>query len=203
MKTRSRDLSAFISFTLFVFMLLSIVLFFTSPLMAGTLTGQITDDTGEAMENISVMVFQGNDPDRLNAPPEELKQAIMGRTDNSGNFSIIIPDNIDKFNFKVRLNSTFYSPIIINDISNKTGSFNLGGPMIANFPRDETFWVTSDTNSDIPGTNSIDTNRWEQLKVRGKLMPIVFPKTIIESLKSEPVEEQHPVIRGLPQKQVK
>ncbi len=180
--------------------ILALFLSLTAAVQAGTFAGQVLEDNGETMDNIVVMAYTGDDPDRYTAMPDELSRAFQARTDKDGNFSLSIPDDITSFNFKVKIDTAVYNPIVYKDIPNKIGTFTIGEPFVACTINSESFWISSDANAKVPNTLSTDTNRWEQLKVRGKLLPIYFREARIEPLTVEPVEGSQPELRGLPKR---
>jgi hypothetical protein len=187
------------SLWIFVFLIISLLLVLR-PVQAGTLTGTLYNEDGDPMDEILVMAYTGDDPERAAALPEEISNAIKTRTDKNGNFSITIPDSITSYTLKVRVDTAYYNPLVFHNLRNEPGTHGLKDRLIATIHNSEPFWVTSDTNAKIPNTLSIDTNRWEQLKVRGKPMPIIFPETRIEPLSIGTTEEKPMEIRGFPKK---
>jgi hypothetical protein len=175
-----------------------LLLLFTATVRAGTLTGQVIEENGEPMECVLVLGYTGNDPERPTAMPDELSLAFQARTDNSGNFSLTIPDTVKTFNLKIKIDTAIYNPIHMKGIENREGSFTIGEPFVAISINNEPFWISSDANAQVPNTLSTNTNRWEQLKVRGKLLPIYFREAKIEPLTVTANDATQPVLHGLP-----
>ncbi|MDQ7823816.1 MAG: hypothetical protein RDV48_13540 [Candidatus Eremiobacteraeota bacterium] len=171
-----------------------------SAAYAGTIEGTLLEDTGEPVEGIPILIYEGEDPERYTAYPDEIGKAIRGRTEKNGNFSINVPARMKTFNLKVKVDTTYYYPIELKHIPNQEGTFSLPEKLLVRFIDNEPFWVTSDDNSRNPNTLSVNTNRWEQIKARGKSIPIYFPPVKFEPLFVTPVEGKTPELRGLPVK---
>jgi len=182
------------------YIILAFLFSLSAAVHAGTFTGLVLEENGEVMDNIVVLAYTGEDPERYTALPDELSRAFQTRTDREGKFSLTIPDTIKTFTFKVKIDTAIYNPIIMKDLENRSGTYSLGEPFVACTINSENFWISSDANAKVPNTLSTDTNRWEQIKVRGKLLPIYFRETRIEPLTVEPVEGSEPELKGLPQR---
>lgn len=180
------------------FILALLILLAASPVYAGVVKGIVIDDTGVPVEGMTVYVYTGEDPERYTAMPEEKSRAIYSKTDASGNFSINVPDNIKTFNLRIKVDTTFYKDVSLNGIQNQPGVIQFRDAFIQQYGNNEQYWVSTDTNSSTPSTDSHFTNRWEQSKARGDGYYIYFPEPKIEPLRYEASGEAIPEIRGLP-----
>jgi hypothetical protein len=170
------------------------------PVQAGTLTGMLFNEDGDPMDDITVLAYTGEDPERATALPEELARAIKTKTDKDGAFTITIPDSMRTFTLKVKVDTAYYNPLVFQNLRNEPGTRRLKDRLVATIYNSEPYWVSNDANSKNANTLSKDTNRWEQLKVRGKPMPIIFLETRIEPLTTTTTENKPMEIRGFPKK---
>jgi len=180
----------------------ALVLSWNTCAQAGTLTGKLIDDTGEPLEGINILAYTGQDPERYTAMPEELEKAIKTKTDSNGAFSLMIPDSMPSFNLKIKVDSAYFNPMLYKDVKNEPGTFRLADTLVATMINCEEYWVSSDANSGNSNTLSHYTNRWEQIKVRGKVgIPLYLPPPKIEPITVEDMTTTTmPEIKGFPKR---
>ncbi|MHC9542522.1 MAG: carboxypeptidase-like regulatory domain-containing protein [Vulcanimicrobiota bacterium] len=188
-------------FWIILFCLAGLFFSMSPAAQAGTLTGKLTDDTGEPLDGISVIAYTGADPERYNAMPEELERAIKSKTDSNGAFSLTIPDSMPTFNLRIKVDTAYFNPLFYKDVKNESGTFQIAETFVATIINCEEYWVSSDANSCNSSSLSHYTNRWEQLKVRGKVgIPLFLPPPKIEPITVDDVKSPMPEIRGFPKR---
>ncbi|GEM_PF-2324940 len=184
-----------------MFCTIALIISWSLPAKAGTLTGKLIDDTGEPLDGITILAYTGDDPERYSAMPEEMERAVKSKTDSNGAFSITIPDNMPSFTLKVKVDTAYYNPIIFKAVRNEPGTFQVSDTLVATMINCEEYWVSSDANSGNANTLSHYTNRWEQLKVRGKFaVPLFLPPPKIEPITVDDMKSPMPEIRGFPKR---
>lgn len=170
---------------------------------AAMITGQLVDEDGDPLSGVSIKVYatKGITPQ----PPdyETPQPDITATTGADGGFSMEVPKIFPVFDLEICVDKTYYQRVRYFRISNTPGKICLGEPLVILYHRGGTFWVSHESNSNIPNSQATFSAGWEETKDRGKIIsPLFLPATRILPVQVSEQKGSVPTLQGLPKRKI-